>query len=101
MSDNIPFNTPDGPKSYISEEQQRLYELGMSGKLWTLTVTFSVDGQTKMEKHVNLTSAEIMKLRKAVFEYGVLYPMANSHWKIISPVDIYVDLYRQSGYFSG
>jgi hypothetical protein len=100
MSD-IPFNTPDGPKSYISEEQQKLYELGMAGHLWTITVMFTVDGDTKLETHRNLTNPQVMALRKALFQYGVLYPMGNSHWKIINPVDIYVDLYRQTGYFSG
>ena len=100
MSD-IPFNTPDGPRSYITQEQQRLFELGAAGKLWTLTVTFTVDGDTKLERHRSLINSQVMALREDIFKYGVLHSMGNGHWKIVSPVDVYLDLYRQTGYFSG
>ena len=93
---------PDGAKSYIPEEVKKLYELGAAGKLWTISIQFALDGETKMNIHRNLRRNEVMNLRGSIFQYGFLHPVGDGHWLIIPPMDIQkVYLDRQSGYFSG
>lgn len=101
MADDIPFNTPDGPKSYISAEQLQLQELGQQGKLWTITIVYLLDTETKSIPHRNLTNPQVMKIRGDIFQFGFLHPIRPGSWRIICPVDIHaVYLDRQSGYFS-
>jgi len=87
---------------FIPDEQQKLHELGQAGKLWTLSIVFTWDGETKTAVHRNLTNQQVMKLRSSIFEYGFIHPIAAGSWRVVCPLDIdrvYLD--RQSGYFSG
>ena len=79
-----------------------LIEAGKKGELWTLTIVFSLDGETKTVYHRNKHRAEIMSVRREIFLSGFIHPIGVNSWRIICPLDIsavYLD--RQSGYFNG
>lgn len=79
-----------------------LVEAGKEGKLWTLTIVFSFDGETKTAVHRNKFSREVMNIRGQIFQYGFIHPLGDSSWRVIMPLDIdrvYLD--KQSGYFNG
>jgi hypothetical protein len=85
-----------------TEMLNELTQMGKEGKLWTLTICFTLDGETKQDIKRNLKSREIMKLRTDLFQVGFLHPISAGRWRIVMPLDIdrvYLD--RQSGYFSG
>lgn len=93
---NIPDNVP--------EELRELYEMGAAGKLWTLEFEYSMDSERKLFRWRNLSEAQLMARRNKMFSVGITVPVggAPGHWRVICPIDIIrVDLYRQSGYFSG
>lgn len=92
----------DGPASPVPPELLALMELGKQGKLWAVTIQFSIDSETRSVIHRNLTNKQVMKIRADVFIYGFLHPISAGSWRIIPPMDItgvYLD--RQSGYFPG
>lgn len=92
----IPANVP--------EDLRELYEMGAAGKLWTLVFEYAMDSERKLITLRNLTDTELMVKRTKMFQVGFTVQVGGEtgHWRIICPIDIVrVDLYRQSGYFSG
>jgi hypothetical protein len=93
---NIPASVPD--------ELKELFEMGAAGKLWTLEFEYTMDSERKLFRWRNLSEKELMVKRTKMFSVGMTVPVGGEpgHWRIICPIDIIrVDLYRQSGYFSG
>lgn len=92
-------------KNITAEDQHKidnLAALGKEGKLWTLTVLFSVDTEAKRVIHRNLQSHEVMTLRKNMFIYGFVHPVSLGHWRIIMPLDITgIFLDKQQALFNG
>ncbi len=92
----IPDNVPD--------EMKELFEMGAAGKLWTLEFEYTMDSERKLFRWRNLDEKNLMVKRAKMFSTGLTVPVGGEpgHWRIIVPMDIIrVDLYRQSGYFSG
>ena len=88
----------------IPEELRELYEMGAAGKLWTLEVEYDFDSERKITRWRNLTDQDLMRRRTSMFQVGFSIPVGGQpgHWRVICPIDIVkVDLYRQTGYFSG
>lgn len=86
----------------IPAELHELWEMGAAGKLWTLECVYVLDSEQKIIRWRNLTDAELMGRRVKMFSQGFTIPVEPGHWRIVHPIDIQrVDLYRQSGYFSG
>lgn len=88
----------------VPEELRELYEMGAAGKLWALECEYTMDTERKIIRWRNLTESEMMGRRNKMFHVGMTVPVGGDpgHWRIIHPLDIQrVDLYRQSGYFSG
>lgn len=98
------FKTKKIP-DHIPAELRELWEMGAHGKLWTLEVVYTVDSEQKILRWRNMTDDQLMARRSKMFMVGFSIPVADGepgHWRIICPMDILrVDLYRQSGYFSG
>lgn len=93
---NSGYNTADLSKL------NDLVEAGKEGKLWTLTIVFSFDGETKTAIHRNKFSKEVMNIRGQIFQYGFIHPIGEGQWRVICPLDIdrvYLD--KQAGYFQG
>lgn len=81
---------------------EQLQKLGLAGKLWTLAIIFTWDGETRRLLHRNLTNAQQRDLRSEIFEYGFLHPVTKDSWRVVCPLDIdKVFLDKQSNYFPG
>jgi len=94
------FPTPSG--DFVPVEERERYTLGREGKLWSIEFEYEVDGEYCSQKRRNLINPEVMNLRKAVFQFGLLHFVEKGSFRIIMPREIkatYLD--RQSAYFNG
>ncbi len=88
----------------IPDELKQWYELGADGKLYTLQFEYASGGERKLYTWRNMTEAKLMARRANLFSVGLTIPVGGDpgHWVVICPIDILkVDLYQQTGYFSG
>jgi hypothetical protein len=84
-----------------------LEKLGDEGKLWAIEIFYTVDGEVKKMVYKNQTNPQVMAIRRAIFQVGIIIPVKDQHgapvggsWQIISPMDLgNVFLHKQSGYF--
>ena len=101
-SDNNPANvfpTPNG--DYVPAEEIERYTLGREGKLWTVHFEYDVEGQYCTQTKRNLTNPEVMNLRKAAIQWGILHFIRKGEWRIVMPTEFKMFLYRQTEFFNG
>lgn len=88
-------------KQYVPPEILALMQLGREGKLWAISIRYSVPGtnETKLMHRRNFTGEKLMTFRESMFRAGFTINIEPGHWKVICPVDIVeVDIFRQTCY---